>query len=127
MTSATSRILVHTAPKCGIESIRCVSLHFRDRHGAASLRCRYRAEITVRTSKQKPYPVWFSFRPEAIRHGFRVCPKLSAMVFVSARSYPVRFSCLPEAIRYSVNIALAKQRASPTLLFVSPPAQTHDS
>ena len=62
------------------------------------------AEITVRTTKQKPYPVWFSCRPEAIRYGFRFGPKLSGMVFVSARSYPVRFSCRPKAIRYGFRV-----------------------
>ena len=38
--------------------IRYVTLHFRDRVGAASLRYRNRAEITVLMWEQKPYPVW---------------------------------------------------------------------
>ena len=37
---------VHTVPKYGTKPIRYVTLHFRDRHGAASLRERNRAEIT---------------------------------------------------------------------------------
>ena len=37
-TSVTVWIPVHTAPKCGTEPIRYVTLHFRDWHGAASLR-----------------------------------------------------------------------------------------
>ena len=39
-----------------------VTLHFRDRLGTASLWYRNRAEITVLMCKQKPYPVWLSFR-----------------------------------------------------------------
>ena len=35
-----------------------VTLHLRDRIGAASLRYRNRAEITVLMWEQKPYPVW---------------------------------------------------------------------
>ena len=34
-----------------------VKLHFRDRRGAALLRNRVRAEITVLMCEQKPYPV----------------------------------------------------------------------
>ena len=65
-TSATVRISVYTAPKCGTEPIRYVTLHFRDQCGAllcgASLRCRNRAEITVLICEQKHYLVWFSCR-----------------------------------------------------------------
>ena len=42
--------------------IRYVTLHCRDWRGAASLRYRNRAEITVLMCEQKPYPVWFSCR-----------------------------------------------------------------
>ena len=49
-TSVTVRIPVHIAPKCGTEPIRYVTVHFRDRHGAASLRLGNRAEITVLVS-----------------------------------------------------------------------------
>ena len=38
--------------------IRYATLHLRDRVGAASLRYRNRAEITVLMWEQKPYPVW---------------------------------------------------------------------
>ena len=59
--SPTARIPVHSEPKCITERpIRYVTLHFQDRHGAASLRYRNRAKITVHTREQKPYPVWFS-------------------------------------------------------------------
>ena len=62
-TFATVRIPVHaTAPECGIDSIRYVTLHFRDRRCTASLRYRNRAEITVLVCEQKPYPVLFSCR-----------------------------------------------------------------
>ena len=37
-----------------------VTLPFRDRLGTASLWYRNRAEITVLSCEQKPYPVWFS-------------------------------------------------------------------
>ena len=40
--------------------IRKVILHSQDRRGAASIRYRNRAEITVLVSEQKPYPVQFS-------------------------------------------------------------------
>lgn len=42
-TSATVWIPVHTAPKSDTEPIRYVTLHFRDRCGAASLRHKNRA------------------------------------------------------------------------------------
>ena len=48
---------VHTAPKCGIKPIQYVTLHFRDPRGAASLRYRNRAKVTVVMCEQKPYPV----------------------------------------------------------------------
>ena len=54
------QIRVQTAPKCCTEPLRYVTLHFRDRRGAASLRYRNRAQITV-LCEQKPY----------IRYGFR--------------------------------------------------------
>ena len=47
--SATGRIGVHTAPKCGTKRIRYVMLHFRDRRDAASLRHRNRAASNVVT------------------------------------------------------------------------------
>ena len=52
-----SEYLFHTAPKCGTEPIRYVTLHFRDWHGAASLRYKNGDKITVITSEQNPYPV----------------------------------------------------------------------
>ena len=42
--------------------IRYVTLYSRPRHGAASLRYRNRAEITVLMWEQKAYPVWFPCR-----------------------------------------------------------------
>ena len=53
-TSATGRIGVHTAPKYGTKPIRYVTLHFRERRGAASLRRRNRAATTVLMCEQKP-------------------------------------------------------------------------
>ena len=58
-TSATTvRIGVHSAPKYGTETIRYVTLLFRYWCGAASLRHRNQAEITVFVCEQKPYPVF---------------------------------------------------------------------
>ena len=42
--------------------IRYVTLHFRDQRGAASLRYRNGAKITVLMCEQMPYPIWFSCR-----------------------------------------------------------------
>ena len=42
--------------------IRYVKVFFQGRRGAASLRYKNRAEITVVMCEQKPYPVWFSCR-----------------------------------------------------------------
>ena len=42
-----------------------VTLHFRDRPGAASLCYRKRAEITVLMCEQKPYSVWLSCRRQS--------------------------------------------------------------
>ena len=47
---------------CGTDSIRYVTLHFRDQRYTASLRYRNRAEITVLVCERKPYPVLFSCR-----------------------------------------------------------------
>ena len=44
--SATGRIDVHIAPKCGTKPLRYVMLHFRDRRGATSLGHRHRAART---------------------------------------------------------------------------------
>ena len=55
-----SRIPVHTAPKCGTEPIRYVTLHFRDRRGTVLLGYKNRSEITVLMCDQKPYALWFS-------------------------------------------------------------------
>ena len=44
--------------------IRYVTLHLRVRVGAASLRYRNRAEITVLMWEQKPYPVWTDGRTD---------------------------------------------------------------
>ena len=46
-------------------------------HGAASLRNRHRAEITVFMCEQKPYPVWFSCQRKSYlvwhEHSLRAC------------------------------------------------------
>ena len=47
LTSATGRIGVHTAPKCDTKPFRYVTLHFRDRRSAASLRHRSLTATTV--------------------------------------------------------------------------------
>ena len=57
-TSATDQIPSHTTPDCGTKPIRYVSLHFRDRCGAAALRYRNRAKITVLMCEQKPGMVY---------------------------------------------------------------------
>jgi len=58
----TSMVQIHvqTAPKCCTEPLRYVTLHLRDRRGAASPRYRNPAKITVLMGEKKPYPVWFS-------------------------------------------------------------------
>ena len=56
-TSATGRIGVHTVSKYGKKPIQCVTLHFRDRRGAASVRHRNRAALTVLVCEQKPFMV----------------------------------------------------------------------
>ena len=67
--SATGRIGVHTAPKCGTKPLRYVMLHFRDRRGAPSLRHRNRAAMNVLTCEQKPYQYDFRGGKEAIWYG----------------------------------------------------------
>ena len=52
-------VQVQTAPKRGTEPLGYVTLHLRDRRGAASPRYRNPAKITILMSEQKPYPVWF--------------------------------------------------------------------
>ena len=52
---ATGRIL-------HIKSTRYVKFHFRNRRGAASLRHRNHAALTVHLCEQKRYPIWFAWR-----------------------------------------------------------------
>ena len=47
-------------------SIQYVTLHLRDRRGAASLRHRNRGATTVFVCEQKPYPVWFSWQRKSL-------------------------------------------------------------
>ena len=60
---ATGQIGVPTASKYGAKPIPYVTLHFRDRHDANSLRRRNRAATTVLVCEQKPYRL--------IRYDFR--------------------------------------------------------
>ena len=72
-----------------------VTLHFRDRRGAASLRYRNRAEITVLMCKHKPYPVWFSCRrksyPVYCEHSLRLDSRKPSDWFAS---HPCLHSCV---------------------------------
>ena len=54
------RIQVQTALKRGTELLQYVTLHLRDRRGAASFDYRNRAEITILMWEPKPFPVRFS-------------------------------------------------------------------
>ena len=57
-SGTTVRIGAHSAPKYDTETIRYVTLVFRYWRGAASLRHRSQAEITIVVGEQKPYPVF---------------------------------------------------------------------
>ena len=59
---------VHTAPKRGTKTIRYVTLHYKHRNGAASLRYRNRAEITVLMCEQKPYALGCRVGARATRY-----------------------------------------------------------
>ena len=52
----------HYSPNNCSHSIRYMTLHFRGRRAAASLRYRNRAKITVIVCEQKPHQVWFSYK-----------------------------------------------------------------
>ena len=56
------RTLCELNPSPHFVPYRYVTLHFRDRRGAAPLRYRNRAEITVLTCEQNCYTVWFLCR-----------------------------------------------------------------
>ena len=56
-TSAMGRVGVYNVPNNSTKSVRYVTLHFRDRRCAVSLRHRNHAATTVLVCKQKPYPV----------------------------------------------------------------------
>ena len=76
-TSATVRQPVHITPICVTEPIRYVVLHFPDRRGAArrgaaSLRHRNGAKITVLMCEQKPHSVWFSYLRKGIRYSVNI-------------------------------------------------------
>ena len=71
--------------------IRHVTLHFRDPHGAASLRYRNCAEITVCMCERKPYPEWLSCRRKSYpisavkcKHSLRLCIMHQSSHFHSA-------------------------------------------
>ena len=51
-----------TAPKSGTVPTRQLTIYFRDQRGAASLRYRNAAEITVVICELKSYQIWFSCR-----------------------------------------------------------------
>ena len=51
-----------------------MKIHFQDRRGAASLRYRNRAKITVLTCEQKHYPVFVSAQEQSgVEHSLRTC------------------------------------------------------
>ena len=51
-----------------VNTIRYVTLQFRDPRGADSLSQRNRVEITVLMCEQNPYPVWFGAGGKASRY-----------------------------------------------------------
>ena len=64
-TEAQSDMIFVEAQKLSVivwTPLRYVTLHFRDRRGAALLRHRNRAATTVFMCEQKPNPIWFSWR-----------------------------------------------------------------
>ena len=52
----------HIAPECDAQTIRYVTLHFRDRRGEALLRYKNRTEITVLMCERESSALWFWFR-----------------------------------------------------------------
>ena len=64
-TSVTVLIPVHTAPKCGTEPIRYVTLRFRDWHGAAWLRYKNGGKIPLLLRVNR-IPIRYDFRAGAI-------------------------------------------------------------
>ena len=82
------RTLCEPNPSPHFVPYRYVTLHFRDRRGAAPLRYRNRAEITVLTCEQNCYTVWFLCRRKlAIRYSLSLCigMKLSQAIIVLLR------------------------------------------
>ena len=80
----TIRCMVFVAAQklsCAVwTAIRYVTLHFRARRGAASLRHRNHAEITVLMCEQKPYPVCdFRAGATAILYSVNIALKYSTM------------------------------------------------
>ena len=66
---------------CGPDTVRIrfVTIHFRDRRAAVSLRYRNRAEITVVMCELQPYPIWFSCRHKSYPVSIRFlgnCPPI---------------------------------------------------
>ena len=70
-TSCRVRIPVHTAPRCGKDPNRYVSLYFRDRCGATSLRYRNSVKITFLKRGWDLYPFRFSCRHKSYLAGSR--------------------------------------------------------
>ena len=103
-STTTVRIGVHSAPKYGTETIRYVTLLFRYWCGAASLRYRNHAEITVVVCEQKPYPV------------FAPAQKLSGTAWTS----PNTPSALRLAALQFANIKTANDMSFQVLQFTHP-------
>ena len=84
-------VFVHAQKLSGIAwtAIQYVTLYFADRRGAASLRDRNRAEITVFNCKKKLYPVWISYRGKSypILCEYNLKSGLKGVAFIGRRLY----------------------------------------
>ena len=88
--------------------IRYVTLHLRDRVGAASLRYRNRAEITVLMWKQKPYPVWTDGRTEERMLFVWQCEHLSDMWLFTVELGTAQLRSITE-----ITVLMGEQKAYP--------------
>ena len=104
----TEELFVSTqkAIRYTVNTIRYVTLQFRDPRGADSLSQRNRVEITVLLCEQSPYPVWFSCRRKSFPVYCKHCLSFSISVcyvlfFFSKyeRGYSKRFMITTESWR----------------------------
>ena len=77
--------------------IRCATLHFRDRRGAASLRYRNHAKIPFLLSEQKPLSglpvIWYGFRAGACAKATQYGVNITSVTYIYHGGFRLHHDC----------------------------------